>query len=537
MAANHPGAPDRESVNPFTLPASRRSVIAAGGLGLGALILSACSGSASSSPTGSTAPGKPKKGGTLRVSVSDADTSDALDPGVVVTLNAAMSLNSIFDRLLKIDDTTFEATPSLATSWKSNADATEWTVKLREGVKWHDGSDFTSKDVAFTINHWLDPESGSSMSLLVAPYMDASGVSTPDPSTVVLKLNKANSLFLESVCTAFGCGILKDGTDFKAATVLGTGPFKLKSWKPGQGWSLVRNDDYWNGAPFLDGVEGTVTPDQGAKLQGVLAGSTDVTDTIPVALWSSLQGRDNVALETIKGERTWVFSFDQAQAPFDDPRVIEAIRLATDRDTLLKTAFQGNGTVAADVPVLNDSPWYPPGLQPEYDPAKAKQLLADAGHPDGLDIELATSSGVAGMSDIAQAWQQVVKAGGINVTLKEYPASTYWTTAWLQTPAWQDYWHNAVPSVTFDLFYRKGAVWNGTHHDDPALDTLAAEILATTDAAKRTKMMQQALTEARDSFSYLLPLFVDAGYARASKVQGLKWDRISSLDFSQAWIA
>jgi peptide/nickel transport system substrate-binding protein len=535
MAANHPELPDRDSV--FTATASRRSVLAAGGLGLGALFLAACGGNPSSSPNDSKASGKPKKGGTLRVSISDADTSDALDPGVALTMNAVMCLNSVFERLVIIDDTTFEASPSLATSWESNADATEWTLKLREGVKWHDGSDFTSKDVAFTFNHWLDPKSGSTVSLLVAPYMDASGVSTPDPSTVVLKLNKPNSLFLEAVCTHFGSGIVKDGTDFSAATVVGTGPFKLKSWKAGQGWSLVRNDGYWGETPYLDGVEATVTPDQGAKLQGVLAGSTDATDTLPDALWPGLQGRDNIALETIKGERDWVFTFDQTQAPFDDPRVIEAIRLATDRETLLKTAFQGHGTVAADIPVPTDSPFYPPGLKPEYDPAKAKQLLADAGHPDGLDIELSTSSGVAGMSEIAQAWQQVVKEAGINVKLKQFTASTYWTKAWLQTPAFQDYWHAAVPTAVFDAFYRKGAEWNGTHHDDPALDTMVEQILASADADKRTAMMQQALLEARKTYSYLIPLFVDAGYARASKVQGLKWYKLGSLDFSRAWIA
>jgi peptide/nickel transport system substrate-binding protein len=537
MAANHPESPDRDSVNPFTPAMSRRSVLAAGGLGLGALFLAACGGAPSSSLAGSQASGPPKKGGTLRVSVSDADTSDALDPGVVVTINAAMCLNNIFDRLIKIDDTTFQASPSLATEWKPNADATEWTIKLREGVKWHDGSDFTSKDVAFTVRHWLDPKSGSNISLVAAPYMDASGVSTPDASTVVLKLKKPNSIFLESVCISFGSGILKDGTNFSAATVVGTGPFKLKSWKPGQGWSLVRNDDYWNGAPYLDAIEATVTPDQGAKLQGVLAGSTDVTDTFPVALWSGLQGRDNVALETIKAERAWVFTFDQGKAPFNDQRVVEALRLATDRETLLKTAFQGHGAVAADIAVPSESPFYPPGLKSEYDPAKAKQLLADAGYSNGVDIELSTSSGVAGMSDIAQALQQVVKGAGFNVKLKEFPASTYWSKGWLQTPAFQDYWHAAFPSVLFDYFFRKGAVWNGTHHDDPALDKLTTEIYATLDADKRVALSQQALLEARKTYSYLIPLFVDAGYARASKVQGLKWDKVASIDFSRAWIA
>jgi peptide/nickel transport system substrate-binding protein len=384
----------------------------------------------------------------------------------------------------------------------------------------------------------LDPKSGSQITLLAAPYMDASGVSTPDASTVVLKLKKPNSVFVESVSSGFGGGILKEGTkDFSVGKVVGTGPFKLKSWKAGQSWSVVRNDDYWNGAPHLDGVDATITPDQGAKLQGILAGSTDATDTIPVSLWAGLHGRDNVVLETIKNERVWVFTFDQSKAPFDDPRVVEALKLATDRDALLTTALQGHGATAADVLAAPNSPYFPPGLKPEHNADKAKQLLADAGHPDGLDIELSTSGDVAGMSDIAQAWQQAIKSAGINVSLKEYPLSTYWSKAWLQTPAYQDYWIAAFPGVAFDAFYRKTSAWNGTHSSDPVLERMTDEIFATTDAAKRTALAQKAFLEARSKFSDLLPVWADGGYARSTKVQGLKWNKLTSLDFSAAWLA
>jgi len=540
MATNDLEPSDRKSANPFTFAASRRSVLAAGGAGLGALFLAACSGSGSptSNPSNSKATGSPNKGGTLRVSIGDADTTDSLDPGVVLTSNAVMCVNAIYERLVSVDDKTFMGRPQLATSWTPNADATQWTLNLRKGVKWHDGSDFTSKDVAYTIRRWVDPKAGSSVSLLAAAYIDAGGVSTPDASTVVLKLKKPNSVFVESVCTHFGSGILKDGsTDFSADKVVGTGPFKLKSWSAGQSWSLVRNDNYWNGAPYLDGVDATVTPDQGAKMQGVLAGSTDVTDTLPVSLWAGLEGRDEVTLETIPNERVWVFTFDQSQAPFNDPRVLEALKLGTDRDALLKTALQGHGTLGADVLATPDSPYFPSGLQSEYDAAKAKQLLADAGFPNGLDIELSTSADVGGMSDVAQAWQQAVKAAGINVTLKNYPLSTYWSKAWLQTPAYQDYWHSALPAVAFDAFYRAGASWNGTHHEDSVLDQLTDEAYATLDAGKRTALMQQGLLEGRKTFSYLLPVFADAGYARASKVQGLKWNALAGLDFSTAWLA
>src|SRR5207247_7129286 len=125
---------DQDSVSPLIAAPSRRSVLAAGGFGLGALFLAACSGGTpSSSPSGSTSGGTPKKGGTLRVSMSDADTNDSLDPGVVLTASAVSCVNAIYDHLIWIDEK-FQGRPGLATAWKSNADATEWTISLRQGV-------------------------------------------------------------------------------------------------------------------------------------------------------------------------------------------------------------------------------------------------------------------------------------------------------------------------------------------------------------------------------------------------------------------
>ncbi|MFC9354450.1 ABC transporter substrate-binding protein [Arthrobacter sp. NPDC057013] len=523
-------------VSPLKLETSRRQLLAVGGISLGALLLAACTNSPSGGTGSEQSGGTPKKGGTLRISVGDGNSSDTLDPGTILTANATLAVKSIYDPLA-VTDTNFKAQPALAKSWKANADATQWTIHLREGVKWHDGSDFTSRDVFYTISRWLDPKTGSAINGFLSPYLDLGGVSTPDASTIVLKLKKPNSVLMETLGANPASHVIKDGvTDFSGKNLVGTGPFKLTAWSPGTGWKAVRNDSYWGDAVYLDGIEATVTPDQGAKLQAALSGAADVTDMIPVSLWPGIQGRNDMALETIKNRQSWIFAFDQRVAPFNDNRVLDAIKLATDRDKMVETALLGHGTTTADVPIAPDSSWYPAALKPEYDPDKAKKLLAEAGFPDGLDIKLSVTDSVPGMLDAAQAWQQVVKSAGINVTIDQMAPDTYWSKGYMATPAFMSYWTAFFPPVGFDAFYRKTAAWPYTRFADPAVDKLVDELYATTDHSRQVELTQEAYLQARKSYGLLIPVFSDAAYARSSKVNGL-FMNLDTVDFRKTWLA
>ncbi|BCW48035.1 ABC transporter substrate-binding protein [Arthrobacter sp. StoSoilB13] len=520
-------------VNAFKLEASRRQVLAVGGISLGALLLAACT---SSPGTGSEqSGGVPQKGGTLRIAISDGSSSDTLDPGTALTGNVSTIIKAIYDPLA-VTDKDFVAQPALATSWDVNAAATQWTIHLRDGVKWHDGTDFTSKDVVYTISRWLDPKSGSSMNAFMSPYVDMNGVSAPDASTVVLNLKKPNSVLMQTIGNSLS-HIVKEGTtDFSGTTVVGTGPFKITAWSPGSSWKVARNDAYWGGAPYLDGVEATITPDQGAKLQSALSGAADVTDLIPISLWAGIQGRDDLVLETIKNQRTWIYAFDQRVAPFNDPRVLDAIKLATDRDKMVETALQGHGSAAADVFIAPDSSWNPPGLKPEYAPDKAKSLLAEAGFPNGLDIKLSVTDSVPGMLDAAQAWQQAVKGAGINVTLDQYSPDTYWSKGYMVTPAFMSYCPQVFPPSRFDASYRSTAAWPYSHFSDPALDKIVDELYTTTDPSRQIELTQKAFLQARKTFGILLPVWADAAYARSSKVNGL-FITVDTVDFRKTWLA
>jgi peptide/nickel transport system substrate-binding protein len=533
--------PERLSEQGFTIPfnvqASRRQVLTFGGLGLGALLLSACSGKSSGSSQASPSTGTPKQGGTLRLSISNGSSSDTVDPGAILTSSAMIASMAIYDQLATLGPD-FQAVPGLAKSWDVSPDATQWTLHLRDGVKWHDGSDFTSKDVVYTIKRWLDPKSANASAGFVGAFIDAKGISAPDATTVVLKLKKPNGMLMQTIGNLPYSAITKDGVSgFSGKNAVGTGPFKLTDWSPGHGWKVVRNEAYWGGAPYLDGINATVTPDPGANIQTVLAGQADVTDTIAVSLWAALQGKSNVVLEVVKGMSVLPIVFDQTKAPFNDPRVVQAMKLATNRDTMLQTSLQGHGQVVADIPIAPGTSWYPSGLTPEFDVDKAKALLADAGHPNGLDITLSVGSAIPGMSDAAQAWQQIVKAAGINVKLDQLPQDTYYTKGWMASPAFMDSWTNFFPPVGFNAFYTKDSTWPETRHVDPNVEQTVDELLSTTDTAKQIQLTQKAYLAARDSYGYLIPVFADGAYARSSKANGVIYNRATSFDFRKAWLA
>lgn len=514
---------------------SRRQILAVGGASLGALLVAGCS-SSSSPQGGPAAAGSPRKGGTLRMAITDGQSSDSLDPGLIVSQNSAIVCNALYDTLTTVDDN-FTPQPALAESWHSTPDAMTWTFRLRNDVKWHDGSDFTSADVLATFKRWVDPKSGNEMFGGMSPYIDAGGLEAPDQHTVVVKLKAANSILPALVGSNWNAKVTKAGTtEFTAKSAIGTGPFKLTSWAAGTGWAATRNDAYWGGAPYLDGIQVKITPDQGAKLQGVLAGSTDVTDDLPISYWASLHGQSNASVQTFKNKSAWVFAFDQRQAPFDNQKVLEALKLATDRGTMLKVALQGHGTVTDDFGAIPGSVFYPEGHPSEFNIQKAKALLAEAGYPNGLDIELSTSNVAAGMLDVAQAWQQVVKPAGFNVTLKQFPLNTYWDKGWMHTPAFQDYWNRFHPAQLLQLFYMQSGPWWDTRYQDPRLADQVANIMKETDPTAQARLIQDALVMVRETYSFVVPFYTDGGWAQSNKVHGVVWDVVNQLNLRKAWI-
>jgi peptide/nickel transport system substrate-binding protein len=479
--------------------------------------------------------GGPRRGGLIQVSFSDASTKENLDPALSTLNNDSFYTGQIYEGLT-VADTEWTPHPVLAESWEPNADATEWTFKLRQGVKFHDGSPFTSKDAAYSISRLLNEDFGSPLFSRLSPSLDAGGVQAPDDQTLVLTLKRPDSL-MPLALTARHAMIVKDGTkDFSVQTAIGTGPFKIKSFQPGRGWEVEKNTAYWeSGVPYLDGIRGVVIGEQSTKVQSVVSGQAHIADPIDFSAARTVSGA--ASLLEFKGAVHLLVAMDQTQKPFDDERVVDAIKMAVDRERILQAVFQNYGDVTADVPAPPDDPYYPSDLDAAQDIDGAKALLAEAGYPDGIDVELITSASYGGMVDLAVAFKQVVEPAGIRVKIKQWSPDTYWDQVWLVKPMYVSYYTRRHPNEILAVTYASNAPWNEAKLKNKTLDDLLSEGLRTTDPEEQKQIYQDALREVADKHGTSIPAFVSKLWIKKNTVKGEELELSRGMIMKKAYLA
>lgn len=465
----------------------------------------------------------PTRGGTLRVGWGDVQAGEKLDP-ISAKNGASMPLVwTIFEPLVRRKpDFTLE--PCLAESWTYDAGALEWTFNLRQGVKFHDGSDFGSQDVIYTLSRHLDPANGSAMHSRYAQSFDLTGVSATDGHTVKIKLKKPDTL-LPFGFTSWYSSIVKKGTvpTTEVNTAVGTGPFKLVSFDPGQSWEAARNDTYWNkDIVYLDGIQCIGIPDQNAKIEAVLSGSVDVVDRILPAKAKELAGNSGVRLMPQKDYVAMLIEHDSSQKPFNDQRVRHAVKLAVDRQMILDNAFYGLGSTTPDVPVPPSDFYYPQGMKViKPDVAKAKELLAEAGYADGFAYDLYTSPAFPGMVDMAVIFAENLKAIGITVNVIQWPVETYWDQVDQKKQCWVTILGRRLAHDILDVGYAKGGIYNGAKFDDDGkLRALITAAVGEPDKAKQKEMYTQALQRAAEESARIMPVFADQNYLVHRSVEG-----------------
>ena len=492
--------------------------------GLSVLGLAACGGDDGGEEQAQEGGGAPKRGGMVQVSFSDASTKESLDPALSTLTNDSFYTGQIYEGLTVVD-TEWNAHPVLAESWEPNGDATEWTFTLRQGVKFHDGSPFTAKDAAYSLGRLVDEEFGSPLFSRLEPSLAKEGITAPDDGTLVLKLKRPDSL-MPLALTARHAMIVKDGTtEFNLDTAVGTGPFKIKRFQPGRGWEVEKNAAYWEkGLPYLDGIRGVVIGEQSTKVQSVVSGQSHLADPIDYSAASTVQGAGAAGLLEIKGSTYLLVAMDQTKEPFTDERVVDAIKMAVDRKKILQAVFQNYGDVSADVPVPPNDPFYPTDLTGEQDIEGAKALLAEAGHPDGIDLELITSASYGGMVDLAVAFAQVVEPAGIRVKIKQWSPDTYWDQVWLVKPMYVSYYTRRHPNEILSVTYASNAPWNEAKLKNKELDDLLAQGLATTDEEEQKTIYQQALKLVADKHGTAIPAFVSKLWVKKNNLKGDEYD-------------
>lgn len=442
----------------------------------------------------------------------------------------------IYDLLVYLDeDFVPDAKRSLAESWAANEDGTVWTFKLRQGVKFHNGKEMTSKDVKFSFDRLRDATVGAPT---VALYENITDIEMPDDYTIVFNLAKTNPDFLSDLFDFHAKIVDADTTDF-STTYNGTGPFIVERYVPEDRIVYRRNPDYWmkdesgTQLPYLDGIEYLFMADQSAQLEALRSGQVDYLLNLPAEFVPSLEQDPNITVYRKASNYHYPIRMRSDQGPAQDNRVRQALKLGTDRQAILQGAIGGLGVTGRDTPIGPAfKEYYLDVPEPARDVEKAKQLLAEAGYPDGLDITLHTEQ-TSPVPAIATIWKEQMAEIGVNVEIQLVPSEIYFgaENMWLEVDFGITSWGpRPYPQPYLDLAYTSVAQWNETHWSNAKLDELAAQSAIEVDTQKRAALYREIQQLFMDEGPIITPFFIDNIYAARSNVKGVVPHSGMSLD-------
>jgi peptide/nickel transport system substrate-binding protein len=499
-------------------------------------LLAAC-GSDSDSTTAESA-GPPQRGGKLRVAMVGGTPDDTLEADAAYNFPQVMRNFALYNGLVALDASGEGVSNVLAEDISSNDDATTWTIRLKSDITFHDGKPLTANDVLFTFNRIADPKLLLTGITALAP-VDLKNAKVVDDLTLELPMKTPYATFVDQICNNYYFGIVPEGYD--PAKPIGTGPFKYKSFTPGEQSVFVRNPDYFkSGLPYLD--ELTIIDsfaDATAALNALKSGTVDVFENAPPELSNQVAGDSSLhTLESAPG--LWVpFTMNTEVEPFNDEKVRQAFRLMIDREQMLATSVAGLGVVANDVYGLHD-PCYDTSLTREQDIEQAQALLKEAGQ-EGLEVELVTAPIAAGAVEAAQVLAQQAKEAGVTVNLRKTSVSTFFTnyTKW---PFAQDFIaYDPIISLVAQTSI-PGAPFNTTHFDDPEFNDLNDQVNSTPDESGRCDLMQQMQQILFDRGAYIIPTFNRTLDIMSTNVNGFAAEAGTGIplgngDWENAWIS
>ena len=388
--------------------------------------------------------------------------------------------------------------PRLAESWKPDTTLTKWQFALRRNATFSDGKPVRAADVLYSLRR-IERKAAENYGRLAAFDLAASRVVDDHTVEVVSRKPFAEvPRALESMTF-----VVPEGSDDFTAAVPGSGPFKLVS-NDAQTAVLERRDGWWGTAPSLRRIEVRAVADPQARAQAVLSGQADVAASVAPAAARQAEGRDDLSLVRRPAVTMYPFVMRLDRKPFDDPRVREAFKLAADRPALVQAVFLGYGRPGDDVLAPAD-PSAPQGLTPrDRDVAKARQLLADAGHGGGLTVPLHTTTSYPGMDTAATLFAAQLKEIGVTAEVKMTPPDTYFTTVWGQ----QDFYTGYFGGIPFFDVARvsliSGSPTNETAWKRPEFDAALDKAMGEPDEAARNRALGTLQQQVRDEGGYLV---------------------------------
>ncbi len=464
-------------------------------LAAGALVLAGCS-AGDSVDLGDSADGA--SGDLLRAAIGGEP--DQLDPHRTSSYFSFEVLENVFDTLVEPDEN-LEMQPALAESWTVSDDQLTWTFVLREGVTFHDGSDFTAEDVVYSYRRIIDEELSNAWK-----FSAVTDVTAVDDHTVEITVAQPTPNLLSNLGGFKGMAIV-DQENVESGEIqtspVGTGPFVFDNAVSGDSITLSANEDYWGGAPSVAGVEYSFISEPATALAALRAGEIDWTDVVPDQQVAELAEDEDLELGQSPSNDYWYLALNEAREPWDDVRVRQAISYAIDRDAILQAVSYGTAA-PNQLAIPEDSIWYTPYDTYSTDIDKAQELLDEAGFTGGTMEFLATSDYPETIT-AAQIIASNLEPLGIDVTISQPDFST-----WLDEQNTGNFdllmmgWlGNIDPDDFYYAQHHSEGGSNAQKYSNSDVDSLLDAGRTETDVEARKELYAEAATIIADEASYI----------------------------------
>ncbi|MCA1645242.1 MAG: ABC transporter substrate-binding protein [Chloroflexi bacterium] len=489
--------------------------------------------------TSSAAAGSPKKGGTLRVALGVDITT--LDPFLSGSKLDRQVYHNLYDPLLVLDEK-LGIQPNLAASWQT-PDPKTLILKLRSGVKFHDGTDFNAQAAMMNFDRMAnDPKS-----VRKGEVANIASTEVVDPLTVKINLKQADSSLLATLTDR--AGMMVSPTAYKRlgadlshdATGAGTGPFQFVEWVPDDHVLLKRNDAYWNtdAGPYLDQIRYRAIPDDTVKLQSLQGGEIDALDYLAPRTVSIAKTDGNLVVIDVPSLAAFWYVLNTTKPPFDNKALRQALTYAIDTEAIVKGVYLGIG-VPANGPISPSSWAYDDTIKPiQRDLAKAKALLAQAGKPDGFAYSFEIINTPFNIQEAEVVKAQLAEAG-ITANVTPVDGARQLADGNSKTLESTTYTWSGRPDPdgnTYQFFHTTSGIslnWSGI--SNPELDKILEQTRTVSDHAERKKLYSQAIQILRDESVAVFIVHPVEPKALSSKLQGYVPIPDGMLRFKDVWL-
>lgn len=475
--------------------------------------------------------GEPVKGGEITVGIAQ-DLDDSLDPHQTVAAGTREVLFNIFEGLVK-PNSDGEMIPAVAEKYTLSEDGTTYTFTLREGVKFHNGQTVTAEDVVYSINRCAAVPEGQEKPL-VAAFSAVKSVEALDEKTVAVTIAQRDLEFISYMTAA----IIPADYENQDTAPVGTGPFKFVSRTPQQDFVMERFEDYWGAPAWLDKVTYKICENADALVMNLNGGSIDLCAHLTSAQASQLNQNFQVLEGTMNLVQA-IYLNNQAK-PFDNQLVRQALCYAIDRQGIMDMVADGHGTAVGSSIYPAFTKYFLPELVDKYPHSveKAKELLAQAGYPDGFDMTISVPNNYQPHMDTAEVVAEQLREAGINVTIQPVEWSTWLDTIYngrqFQATVVGVDAANMTARAMLERFtsdYGK----NFINYNDPAYDALFQQAINAQDEAEQTDLYKQMETMLADTAANVYIQDLSDLVAMRQDLGGLKFYPIYVLDLSTVY--